>query len=62
MLMKLLNLFRKTEQKEKPGKFSDFFLHAPEKKKEEVLREAARKANEEQREVFMRSHSKARTI
>ena len=56
--MKLFNLFVKSEQKEKSGRFSDFFLHAPEKKKEEVLREAARKANEEQREVFMKSHFK----
>ena len=58
--MKFLNLFKKTEQKEKSGRFSDFFLHAPEKKKEEVLREAARKANEEQREVFMKFHLKTK--
>ena len=58
MPMKLLNLFKKTEQNEKSGRFSDFFLHAPEKKKEEVLREAARKANEEQREIFMKSNLK----
>ena len=56
--MKLFNLFRKTEQINKPGRFSDFFLHASEKEKEEILREAARKANEEQREVFMRSRLK----
>lgn len=60
MFMKLLNLFRKTDKVEKPGRFSDFFLHAPEKKREEVLREAARKANEEQQEVFTKSHLKAK--
>lgn len=59
--MKLFNLFRKTKQKEKSGSFSDFFLHASEKKKEAVLREAARKANEEQKEVFLKSHLKAKT-
>lgn len=61
MFMKLLNLFKKADKIEKPGRFSDFFLHAPEKKREEVLREAARKANEEQKEVFMRSRLKAKT-
>lgn len=59
--MKLFSLFRKIEPKEKPGRFSEFFLHAPEKKKEEVLREAARKANEEQKEVFLKSHLKTKT-
>lgn len=59
--MKLLNLFRKTEQKEQPGRFSDFFLNAPEKEKEEVLKEAARRANEEQREVFTKSQCKTKT-
>lgn len=58
--MKLLKLFRKAEKAEKPGRFSGFFLHAPEKKREEVLREAARKANEEQQEVFTKFHLKAR--
>ena len=58
--MKFLDLFKKTKQKEKSGRFSDFFLHAPEREKEEVLREAARKANEEQREVFMKSHFKTK--
>ncbi|PIR89324.1 MAG: hypothetical protein COU07_00285 [Candidatus Harrisonbacteria bacterium CG10_big_fil_rev_8_21_14_0_10_40_38] len=58
--MKLFNLFRKTEQKEKSGKFSDFFLHASERRKEEILKEAAHKANEEQRKVFPKSHLKTR--
>ncbi len=59
--MKLLNLFRKAEKTEKPSRFSDFFLYAPENKKEEVLREAAHKANKEQQEVFTKSHLKAKT-
>jgi hypothetical protein len=53
--MKLLDLFKKTKEIKKPSKFSNFFLHASENKKEEVFKEAARKANEEQREVFARS-------
>ena len=58
--MKLFNLFRKTEQKEKPGRFSDFFLHAPERMKEETLKEAAHKANEEQRELFLKYYLKTK--
>lgn len=59
--MKLLGFFKKVEKTEKPGRFSDFFLRAPEKEKEEILREAACKANGEQWEVFMRSQFKAKT-
>lgn len=59
--MKLLDLFKKTERTEKPSRFSDFFLHASEKEKEEVLKEVARKANEEQQEVFRRSRLKIKT-
>jgi len=58
--MKLLDFFKKAEKREKPGRFSDFFLHTPEKQKEEILKEAARKANEEQREVFTKSQLKAK--
>jgi len=59
--MKLLNLLKKTEKTAKSGKFSDFFLHASEKKREEILREAANKANEEQRDIFKKSCLKAKT-
>lgn len=59
--MKLLNLFRKADKIEKPGRFSDFFLHAPKEKKEQVLREVAEKANQEQRETFMKSRLKTKT-
>lgn len=57
--MKLLNLFRR--QKEKSGKFSEFFLHASEENKERILKEAAHKANEEQMIVFRKSQFKTKT-
>ncbi len=60
MFMKLLKFFTGTLEKEKPGKFSDFFLNASEEKKEKVLREAARKSNEEQLQVFTKSQLKVR--
>lgn len=53
--MTFLGMFKKTKQTAKSGKFSDFFLHAPEQEKEEVLREAARRANEQQREILNKS-------
>jgi hypothetical protein len=59
--MKFRNLFRKKGSKEGPGLFSEFFLYASEEEKEKVFREAARRANEEQRRVFMKSHLKTKT-
>ena len=56
--MKLFNFLKKAKDKEKSGKFSDFFLHTSDNEKKEVLREAARKSNEEQMEVFMKSRLK----
>jgi hypothetical protein len=38
--------------------FSDFFLHAPENTKKEVIAEAARKANEDQLKVFEQAQVK----
>ena len=61
MLMKLLNLFIKNKTKERSGRFSEFFLHASEKEKERIFKEVAHKANEEQREVFLKSHIKTKT-
>ncbi|HLB51207.1 MAG TPA: hypothetical protein VJL38_03465 [Patescibacteria group bacterium] len=58
--MKLLDFFRKTEKADNPSRFSEFFLHASEKEKEKVFKEVARKANEEQREVFMRANLKTK--
>ena len=56
--MRLPKIFRKTTSKERPGKFSDFLLHAPEDEKREVLTEAARQSNEEQKEIFRRAQLK----
>lgn len=58
--MSFLNFFRKTKYKEKSGKFSDFFLHTSDNKKKEILKEAAYKANEEQRDVYLKSRLKAK--
>lgn len=58
--MSFLNFFRKTKYKEKSGKFSDFFLHTPDNEKKEILIEAARKANEEQRDVYLKSRLRAK--
>jgi hypothetical protein len=53
--MKLLNLFKKPEQNKKTGKFAEFFLYAPEIEKKKVIRAAAQRANEEQRELIAKS-------
>lgn len=53
-----LGIFRKKEGAKEPGRFSDFFLHTPVEKKIEVFKEAARRANEEQRETFRQSRLK----
>ena len=58
--MKLFNLLKNALHKEKPGKFADFLLHASDDKKEKIFGEVARKANEEQRELFMRSNLKTK--
>jgi len=59
--MSFLNFLKKTKYKEKSGRFSDFFLHTPDNEKKEILREAACKANEEQRDVYLKSRLKAKT-
>lgn len=59
--MKLFSLFRKAEKTEKIGRFSDFFLNVPKERKERVLREVAEKANQEQREMFMKARLKMKT-
>lgn len=48
-------IFKKNKNIKESGKFADFFLHAPIEKKIEVFREAAQKANKDQRETFERS-------
>lgn len=47
-----------TKKKTKYSGFSDFFLHAPEDVKKEVITEAARKSNEDQLKIFKKSHLK----
>lgn len=44
----------------KTGNFSDFFLRASDEDKKQVFIEAARKANEEQRDVFLKSQLKTK--
>ena len=53
--IRFLNIFKGRAGVRKSGRFSEFFLHAPEDKKKEVLMKAAQKANEDQREAFRRS-------
>ncbi|MFH1048372.1 MAG: hypothetical protein V1732_01770 [Patescibacteria group bacterium] len=59
--MSFLNFFRKTKYKEKSGKFSDFFLHTSDNEKKKVLKEAAYRANEEQRAVYQKANLKAKS-
>ncbi len=49
--MKLLSIFRKTGKIKETSSFSDFFLHSSQKEKFRVFQEAARRANEDQREL-----------
>lgn len=57
--MKFTHFSRKSKQIDKLGHFSDFFLNASTKQKKRVVKEAARKANEDQREVFFKSQIKS---
>lgn len=63
--MKLLNkLFKTKKQKsgnEHTDKFSRFFLYASEKEQKEVLTEAARRANEDQWQLFNKARLKKKT-
>lgn len=53
--MKGSRISKKPEQIKDSGKFADFFLHASAEEKQAVFREAVRKANEEQRQVFVKA-------
>lgn len=59
----LTSLFkaRKHKPEAKYGGFSDFLLRASQEEKITVFKEAAHKANEEQRAVFMKARSKRQT-
>jgi hypothetical protein len=50
--VKLLKLFNKDKQKNSQSSFADFFLHASENEMKEVITEAARRANEDQRSLI----------
>ncbi|MBI2634389.1 hypothetical protein HYW82_01805 [Candidatus Peregrinibacteria bacterium] len=50
--MKIFHLLKKSSKVAKMGRFAEFFLHASEKKKKDVFKKAAHKANKEQRELL----------
>ena len=50
--MSIFDYFPKIRQKTKSTGLSDFLLHASDKQKEKVFREAARRANEDQRKLI----------
>ena len=59
--MKLFNLF--TILHKRPAKsreISDFLLHASEQKQKKLFMEAARRANEDQRETYRKAQLKAK--
>lgn len=62
MIEALKNLFvgKKVKKYGEYSGLSDFFLHAPESVKKEAITEAARKANEDQLEVFTKARLKIR--
>lgn len=62
--MKIMDLFRKKREMatapKKSARFSDFFLHASEADKKRIFTKAAYKANEEQRDLFIKTQLKAK--
>ncbi|MBI2444364.1 MAG: hypothetical protein HYV42_03965 [Candidatus Magasanikbacteria bacterium] len=60
-MRKLLQIFRKRPVTAQTSHFSDFFLHASDEQKRKVFTEAAKRANEEQMEVFKKLHLKLET-
>ena len=60
-LLELLKISRKKVDTYKAEGFSDFFRNAPEEAKEKVLKEAAHRANEDQRRVFEQVQLKLKT-
>ena len=49
--MKLPKFLTRNKQKKSEGSFADFFLHASEQEMKEVISEAARRSNEDQRSL-----------
>ena len=60
--MKLLAFFRRKPEEIESDTLADFLLRAPEHKKKEVFREAAQRANEEQRKIFEQSRLEIETF
>ena len=56
--MKNLRLLLNSNKNPTSKGFADFFLHAPEKRMQEVFKEAARRANEDQRRLFSKYGNK----
>jgi hypothetical protein len=59
--MKKLFTNKKAGDPKKYTGFSDFFRHAPEEAKREVIKRAAQKANKDQLEVFRKANLKIKT-
>ena len=61
MIERLKTLFKGSKQKGISGYagLSDFLVHAPEERKKAVFSEAARRANKDQMETFVKSQIKA---
>lgn len=60
--MKDIKLIKRTKGKSITGGFADFFLYAPEEKMQKVFKEAARRANADQRKLFIKYGTKASAI
>lgn len=62
MLKSIKNMFSRNQTKSVSdyAGFSDFFLNAPADLKKKVITDAAKKANEDQLELFNRANLKAR--
>ena len=58
--MKLFNLFNIHKRPAKFREISDFLLHAPEEEQKKLFMEAARRANEDQRETYRKAELKAK--
>jgi len=53
--LSFLNFFKKSDDRDESGRFSDFFKNASAEQKEKVFREAAERANQDQRALLKKS-------
>ena len=58
--MKLFNLFNIHKRPAKSKEISDFLLHASEEEQKKMFMEAARRANEDQRETYRKAQLKTK--